>query len=83
MGPPSTHNSVNPFSKKRKFDDISQSNSSAVANSSAAVIADTAKSLNTTVYHEANDVSADIYHSANGGDDSRMEVDTSSAAIKP
>jgi len=32
--------------------------------------------VNTTVFYDANDVSADVYHSAK--DDSRMEIDTSS-----
>jgi hypothetical protein len=37
MGPPQTHNSVNPFSKKRKFDEVSNS-----------VTAEQPKSVNTT-----------------------------------
>jgi hypothetical protein len=49
MVPPSSvHNSVNPFSKKRKFDEVSQSNSTVPA------VVDAAKSLNTTVFYDAN-----------------------------
>jgi hypothetical protein len=36
--------------------------------------------VNTTVFYDANDVSAEVYHSAK--DDSRMEIDTSSAPEK-
>ncbi len=76
MGPPATEKmqtSVNPFSKKRKFDEValSSSNSESVA---------PPKSVNTTVFYDANDVSAEVYHSAK--DDSRMEIDTSSAPAK-
>ena len=42
------------------------------------------KSVNTTVFYDANgsenNISQDVYQSAN--DDSRMEIDTSSAAKK-
>ncbi len=76
MGPPTQavgHNSVNPFSKKRKFDEVSVSNS--------AVNEQQPKSVNTTVFYDANgsenNISQDVYQSAN--DDSRMEIDTSSA----
>jgi hypothetical protein len=35
--------------------------------------------VNTTVFYDANDLSADVYHSAK--DDSRMEIDTSSVPV--
>ena len=68
--------SVNPFSKKRKYEEVSNTPGKA---------AELNKS-STTAYYEAQssgapaDVSYEDYHTAK--DDSRMEIDTSSAPPK-
>lgn len=71
--------SLNPFSKKRKFDEVSSS--------SAAVKGGDLNKSSNTVYYDAQsnapaEVSYDDYQSAQPGDESRMEIDTASAPVQ-
>ena len=96
MGPPQqvasglTHNSVNPFSKKRKLDEISSSVntfSKPEGNPTPHPTMGGQKSTNTSYFdanshlHQTGEMEiSDDFQSA--VDDSRMEIDTSSAAVE-